>query len=68
MVKYPLEEGERGDPYHAIKLLKQYRSIIKDLHSNLEDLIADVEFALNRATKNYYMEEEKNGKSSSFKV
>ena len=54
MVKYPLEEGERGDSYHAIELLKQYRSIIKDLHSNLEDLIADVEFALNRATKNYY--------------
>ena len=59
MVKYPLEDGERGDPYHAIELLKQYRSIIKDLHSNLEDLMADVEFALNRATKKYYTEEEK---------
>lgn len=59
MVKYPLEEGERGDPYHAIELLKNYRSIIKDLHSNLEDLIADVEFALNRALKDYYLKEGK---------
>lgn len=59
MVKYPLEEGEHGDPYHAIELLKQYRSIIKDLHSNLEDLINDVEFALNRALKDYYLEEGK---------
>lgn len=60
MVKYPLEDGERGDPYHAIELLKQYRSIIKDLHSNLEDLMADVECSLNRATENYYnlMEEQ----------
>lgn len=59
MQRFPLEEGERGDPYHAIELLKQYRSIIKDLHSNLEDLIADVEFALNRATKEYYLKEGK---------
>lgn len=58
---FPLEEGEHGDAYHAIELLKQYRSIIKDLHSNLQDLIDDVEFELNRATKNYYslMEEGK---------
>lgn len=59
MVRYPLEEGERGDPYHAIELLKQYKSIIKDLHSNLSDLMADVDFALNRALKKYYLEEEK---------
>ena len=59
MVKYPLDEGERGDPYHAIELLKQYRSIIKDLHSNLEDLINDVEFVLNKALKNYYLKEGK---------
>ena len=58
MVKYPLEDNERGDPYHAIELLKQYKSIIKDLHSNLEDLINDVEFALNRALKNYYLKGE----------
>lgn len=54
MQRYPLEDGERGDPYHAVELLKNYRTIIKDLHSNLEDLMADVEFALNQATKNYY--------------
>lgn len=58
MVKYPLEEGERGDPYHAIELLKNYRSIIKDLHSNLEDLVNDIEFALSRALKDYYLKGE----------
>lgn len=59
MQRFPLEEGERGDPYNAIELLKQYRSIIKDLHSNLEDLMNDVEFALNKALKNYYLKEGK---------
>lgn len=65
MKKYPLDVdgknvGQRCDPYHAIELLKQYRSIIKTLHSNLNDLMADVEFALNRATEKYYLEEDKN--------